>query len=119
MMTKGEDPTVDIRLAKGYYKQLASTSVDTLERALLKDKSGVTWAKYYQSTIKLLQMYGFSQAAMRWIDIVGFARRQNPTDVAREMAYLSMYFFEVHLGQGMPTDICTLCALHGRRWSAD
>ena len=36
---EGEDPRVDVRLAKGYYKQHKETSVMTLERALLKDRT--------------------------------------------------------------------------------
>jgi hypothetical protein len=105
----GEDPRVDIRKCKGYFKQLASTTIVTLERALLKDRTGVLWNRYYQSTITELQQKGYDKAATRWIEVCAFAKQQ--TETVREMAYLAIYFLDLHIGQGMPLAVCTLSAL--------
>ena len=106
-----QDPKVDIRMCKTYYKQHSSTSVDTLERALLKDRSGATWARYYQSTIETLQQVGLHHASRRWIEVCGWAKRQYAADLKSELAYLAFYFFERHLGKGMPEVMCMMSAL--------
>ena len=48
---------------------------------------------------------------MRFIRVVNFAKSQNLNDLAREKQYLQNYFFQTHLGKGMPTDICYTSAL--------
>ena len=107
-MQDGADPKVDIRTCKLYYKPVAATTVDNLERALIKDKSGATWARYYLFVIEKMNMYGFNQASMRWIDVCSKAKRMGSLE--RELAYLAEYFFAEHTGQGLPTDFCHFCA---------
>lgn len=80
----GEVPTVDIRLCKDYAKQLATTTVTTLERAL-RDRSGLTWQTYQQTVAERLNTYGYSKAAMMWSKICHFARSQNMGQIQREL----------------------------------
>ena len=96
----GMDPKIDIRAFKGYYKQVGSTTVPTLESAL-RDKSGRKWARYYADTITLLNEQ-YSHASLRWIQVVAFAREVAKGSIEIELLYLSVYFFEIHLGRGMP-----------------
>ena len=111
MARDGLYPRVDIRAAKSYSKQHVATSMATLERALIKDKSGGLWASYYLSTINKLQNLGYSAAVARFIGVCGFAKRMSQNQVQRELDFLYNYFFEEYRGCGMPVEQCTTCAL--------
>jgi hypothetical protein len=106
----GEDPPVDVRLCKSYAKQHATTRVVTLERALLS-KDQHTWPQYCLNTVERLNSYGFVAAAMRFNKVVSFARNQNPGDQNAEKRYLVCYFFNEHLGKGLPVEKCYSSAL--------
>jgi len=106
----GSKPTVDIRLMKAYAKQLSTTSVPTLERAL-RDSSGRVWNDYYASKIAQFRAAGFYQAAMRFIDVVSYANKLARGDIRKLLRYLTIYFFEEHLGLGMPEEQCVSAAL--------
>lgn len=101
----GKDPKVDIRRCKSYGKQMSTTTVLTLERAL-RERSGVLWTRYFQDTTERLQTAGFAAAASRWQAVVNFARNQNLNDSARERQYLMHYFFVEQLGRGPVVEVC-------------
>jgi hypothetical protein len=109
-LVAGEDPPVDIRLCKSYAKQHSTTRVVTLERALLS-KDQHTWPQYCLNTVERLNSYGFVAAAMRFNKVVSFARNQNPGDQNAEKRYLVCYFFNEHLGKGLPVEKCYSSAL--------
>ena len=106
----GRDLTVDIRLFKSYAKQLSTTSVPTLERALI-DKAGSVWQHYYGAKIAWLNSNGFTHAAMRFIAVVAFADVISGGQWQKKRRYLQLYFFEYHLGCGMPEEKCMEAAL--------
>ena len=110
MAKPGEDPKVDIRLCKTYAKQHATTSVTTLERALL-DKSGLKWDRYYSDLIEQMNQCGFAHAALFFEKVVSFSRKQHLYDKAAQLQYLHSYFFSYHLGRGLPEEVCTQAAL--------
>ena len=107
-----EDATVDLRLFKSYSKQMSSTSVPTLERSLI-DRTGAMWPAYYADKIAWLNANanGFAHAAMRFISIVAFADTISGGQWAKKRRYLQLYFFEYHLGRGMPETRCVEAAL--------
>ena len=104
----GDDPKVDVTLFRQYAKQLSTTTVVTLERALstLGDPVGMRWLRYYQRVLDMLQQLGYNLAAIMFTKVVGYAKEQTLGDVAREKAFLRHYFFEVHLGKGLPIEKC-------------
>ena len=97
-MADGKDPKVDIRTFKSYYKQCSSTTVPTLEDAL-RDKTGRKWARYFPDTVRRLNEQ-YQHAAMRWINIVNYARDVAKGNLLVELAFLQHYFFVVHVGSG-------------------
>ena len=111
MMTDGKQPKVDVRRCKGYYKELAANSAMTLERALFKDKTGTSWALYYQNTVGMLQNLGYGAAASRFMKVCSFAKKVSKGIIEHELEYLSSFFFDEFLGCGMPQEQCHTCAL--------
>ena len=105
-----KDPIVDIRMFKSYVKQLSTTAVPTLERAL-REPTGRMWADYYAKVLRLLDENGYVHASKRWMAVTNYAKKVSSGDFNRERRYLQLYFFEEHLGRGMPEDRCTLAAL--------
>jgi ferredoxin len=111
MLYNGEQPRVDIRNCKSYSKQLAATTMVTLERALIKDKTGKLWLEYYESTLSKLQNLGYTAAASRFLKVVSFANKVSKGQVALTLEYLYNYFMVEYIGCGMPYEQCNTCAL--------
>jgi hypothetical protein len=104
------DPLVDVRLFKSYGKQHTTTTVPTLERAL-RESTGRVWYDYATHVQRLLDGNGFPHASRRWQNVIIYAKKISGGDSARERRYLQIYFFEEHLGRGMPEEQCTPAAL--------
>ena len=107
--TDDVDPTIDIRLFKAYYKQVSVTTVPTLERAL-RDKTGRAWQAYYSERITQLNNNGYDKAATQFIAVVSYARKLANNDITWELTYLVCYFFDEHLGRGLPEIKCNAAA---------
>jgi len=82
--------------------------VPTLERALTNSR---IWNEYYSAKINQLSSAGFGQASMRWIQIVTFATKIAGGDIKKLLNYMRIYFFDEHLGLGMPEVECSNAAL--------
>ena len=111
MVTDGQQPKVDVRRCKGYYKELAANSAVTLERALFKDRTGMAWSLYYQEKLGMLQNLGYGAAASRFMKVCSFAKKVSKGVIEHELEYLCSYFFDEYLGCGMPVEQCHTCAL--------
>ena len=110
IMAQGK-PKVDIRGAKSYAKKLSTTTMVVLERALLKDKTGMLFSQYYNSTIEKLNQLGYTAAATRFISVAGFAEKCSNGQPALKLQFLYNYFFDEYVGMGMPVEKCHTCAL--------
>ena len=106
----GSDPSIDLRLFASHAKQMSKTSVPTLERAL-RDRTGATWANYSPHVQKLLVENGYMHASQRWMRVYNYAKQMSGGHSARERRYLQLYFFEEHMGKGLPEEKCIAAAL--------
>ena len=105
-------PTVDMRRFVSYGKLHSGTTVPTLERALL-EAAGTLWPRYYAKKIEQLNTHGYPLAAVMFIEVVAFARSLGG-GWATERVYLHYYFFEAHLGCGLPEECCMKGALQAK-----
>ena len=103
----GGKGNIDIRKWTGYTALLKASSCSALERVLLnKDPSNDELRRYTRAVEAELRCMDLPLCASEWQAVTGFAARQYCDDAAGERKYLWKYFFEYHLGRGLPEERC-------------